>query len=347
MRRAWPVQLLAVGTVAGSASMLLLTGAHAAGPATSAPGVLAAAWFWQNAYEQASPPVAEAPPTTEPTGVPSGDLAVAYTQPGGASSSKQSALSFDIGSLPGGTSVTSFTFTLTLDSANPAATTFDQQGATVVACQPTRGWPAKLGADYTDAPSVDCSAAVKPKIDGDSYTFSIPAIAQSWVDDQNLGVAIVADPKNSAAPFQLVFKGAKDVKAQMTAAPPVSQSTATGGGATSTGSLATSSVPSAPMPPASTTTTTVPTGVTVPPAPVVASPPAAVVPAARPVAAVKPAPTAPTALFWLAALALGVLVLAASLVLGDGAPVAVATGAGTRLERVLRQRQDVLTARSL
>lgn len=334
--------------------MLLVPGAHAAGPTSTSPAVLQEAWFWQNAYEQANPPVAETPPTTEPSGVPDGDLAVAFTQPGGTTSSKMTALSFNVSDVPAGSSVDDFTFSLTLDSANPAATSFDAQGATIVACQPTRGWPAEMAGDYTNGPSVNCANAVKPKISGDTYTFAIPAIAQSWIDDQNLGVAIVADPTSSAAPFQLVFQGAKTIKAKMTFAPNVTTSTTSSSTAT-TGSAAAATgggpvggsapAPSVPLPADATGSTGPPAA----PPPVVASLAPATTPVTRPVAAIKPAPTAPTTTFWLAALALGALILAASLVLGDGATVAEASAStGSRLDRVLRQRDTALfTIRSL
>jgi hypothetical protein len=339
--------------MATSTSMLFVSGAHAAGPTTTSPSVLQEAWFWQNAYEQANPPVAEAPPATEPKGVPDGDLAVAFTQPGGTSSSKMTALSFDVGSVPSGSTVSDFTFSLTLDSDNPLATSFDTQGATVVACQPTRGWPAEMGGDYTDEPSVNCANAVKPKIDGDTYTFSIPAIAQSWIDDQNLGVAVVADPTSSAAPFQLVFKGAKAVKAKMTVDSAAATSTTTTPATTSVPpasgappvSGGVDSGPSVPLPADSTGSAAGPAAAP----PVVASAAPATAPVTAPVAAVKPAPTAPGTSFWIAAIVFGAVILAASLVLGDAAPVTAGAGATTsRLDRVLRHHDaDVFTVRSL
>jgi len=70
--------------------------------------------------------------------------------------------------------------------------------------------------------------------------------------------------------------------------------------------------------------------------PVVAAP-APVAPPTRPVAAVRHASAAPTAAFWLAMVVLAVLLIAASLVLGDPTPTA-AVVTRSRLDRVLRDR---------
>src|SRR5437764_5484310 len=112
------VQLAAAGLIAGSTTMLMLPASPAAA-AGGTPPVIQASWFWQTAYEQANPPVA--PPTTppsEPSGVPDGDLAVAYTgaqdSAGNKTPAKMTALAFDTTGLTPGTSVQTFTFSLTL-----------------------------------------------------------------------------------------------------------------------------------------------------------------------------------------------------------------------------------------
>jgi len=338
MRR-W-VRLLAAVLLAAGAALLLLPGGTAAAAATKV-SVLQQSWFWQNAYEQANPPVAQTPPATEPSGVPDGDLAVAYTGSSDKSSSKMTALSFDVSAVPAGSSVQTFAFSLVLDSA-PTATTFDAASAAVVACQPTRSWPAVLGGDYTDQPTVSCAHKVTPTVNGSTYTFKIPAIAQGWVDDQNLGVAILADPDSAAAPFQLVFSSAKDLKADISYTPG-----ATSGGSSSGSSAGSGSGVVAPAPGGSTGGgASGPVNVSVPPAttsqpvtpPVVAASQPAAAPAAVPVAAAKTAPAIPTKAFWAAALVLGAVLLLASLVLGDPTPVAP-TAAGSRLDQVLRSRR--------
>jgi hypothetical protein len=321
--------------------MLLLPGAHAAGDVTAKPAVLQQAWFWENAYEQAQPPVAEPAPATEPSGVPDGDLAVAYTGNSDKSSSKVAVLSFDVSAVPAHSSVGAFSFSLTLDGA-PTATTFGAPAAAVIACLPTRAWPAEMPGDYTGAPSVDCGRKATPQVSGSTYTFTIPAIAQTWVDDQNLGVAILADPDAVTAPFQLVFSGAKSVSAQMTYTPPAETGGATSGPTGSGGSA---------VPPPVTTGTTGGGAFAAPPQsgvgdvlaapPVVAPSTAPVAPATRPVAVSKTASSLPPKAFWAACLLLAAILLGASLVLGDPAPVA-ATAAPSRLDRVLRERSLTL-----
>jgi len=338
LMRRW-LRLLAAALLTAGAAMLLLPGGTAAA-ASDKVGVLQQSWFWQNAYEQANPPVAQTPPATEPSGVPEGDLAVAYTGNADKSSSKMTALSFDMSTVPAGSTIDDFTFSLTLDPA-PTATSFDAQSAAVVACPPTRSWPAVLGGDYTDQPTVACTQKVTPAVAGSTYTFKIPAIAQGWVDDQNLGIAILADPDSAAAPFQLVFAGAKDVKADISFTPAATSTESSSGNTGGSGSVVvpatggdSGGAPAGPV------------GITVPPAtttqpasaPVVAASPAPAGPATTPVAAAKTAPSIPTKAFWAAGLVLGALLLLASLVLGDPTPVAP-TAAGSRLDQVLRSRR--------
>jgi hypothetical protein len=343
------LQLAAAGLVGSSGVMLLLPASHAVA-ANSAPAVIQGSWFWQTAYEQANPPVA--PPTTppsEPSGVPDGDFAVAYTgaqdSAGNKTPAKMTAVAFDTTALTPGSSVTTFTFSLTLDT-QPAATSFGAQDAKILACLPTRGWPATppTGGDYTDEPTYDCTNGVAPSVSGNVYTFAIPAIAQTWVDDQNLGVAVVPDPKNTTAPFQLVFTGAKTIKASMayTAAaplpsePPAPPPPDNGGGVTNPQPATGGTVPG-PIPGG------VETSAPPVPAPVVAPSTPAV--SATPVAAIRPASSAPSAGFWVAAALLGVLMLIISLVLGDPSP-AVTAGGRSKLDQVLRDRgSDAFTVR--
>lgn len=346
------LQLVAAGLIAGSGTMLLLPASHAAA-ASLTPPVLQASWFWQTAYEQANPPVAPpAVPPSEPSGVPDGDLAVAYTgaqdSAGNKTPAKMTAVAFDTTGLAVGTSVQSFTFSLTLDT-QPTATTFAQQDATIVACLPTRGWPATppAGGDYTDEPTFDCATGIKPEVNGNVYTFKIPSIAQTWVDDQNLGVVVVPDPKNTTAPFQLVFTGPKTIKASMayTPATPLpseppapTPTTGTGGGVVNN-------------PPPATDGGSVPGysgGVVSGPAPAstpVVAPSPTPLGSTTPVAAVAPASSLPSAGFWIAAAILGVFMLIVSLVLGDPSPP-VTAGGRSKLDQVLRDRgSDAFTVR--
>jgi hypothetical protein len=363
VRRA--TRLVALVALATPGLSLVGTGVAAAAPGLPAansakPGVLQTAWYWQTALRQADPPVdPNEVPVTEPSGVPEGDFAVANTNSDG-SSSKLTVLAFDIGSVKPGTTIDDFTLTLTLDTS-PEATSINTAAASPVACLPTRAWPVGDPGPMADAPAVNCSAKVAPKVDGNSYTFKIADLAQSWVDDQNLGVAIVNDPANTTTPFQLVFTGVKTVKATMQATAPVKTTTPSGdsgndtggnagtdGGSTSGGSTTggTSSGGGTPvsLPPV---TVDVPSGAptteTVDPgtgqAPQVAGDTAGS--PVTTVAAADPAPSAPSSAFWIAGGALALLLICVGVVLADQR-VPVPAAATTRLSRVLRDRERQL-----
>jgi hypothetical protein len=196
-----------------------------------------------------------------------------------------------------------------------------------------------MGGDYTDEPAVDCSTKVKPKVNGSTFTFEISQLAQSWIDDQNLGVALVNDPDNTSTPFQVVFTGPKTVKATMsytpgTATPPLTTPVTTTGGGTTSGlgsSMASSgSVPPAPVgnvPAVGGATTGADTGQ--PPQVAPSSP------QLKSVAKATAASSAPNRTFWIGAAAFALLLLLMSLVLGDQ-PQPAGAGGGSRLDRVLR-----------
>jgi hypothetical protein len=341
------IQLAVLTALAGPGVVAVgpVTVAQAAGTHTAKPGVLQTAWFWQSAIEQANPPVAPpAAPPTEPSGVPKGDVAVANTATDG-SSSKQAAIAFQVGALKSGATVNSFTLSIDLDTGS-GATNINSSAAPVIACLPTRLWPAKEGADITDAPPTDCSSKVPAKVKGNTYTFAIPAIAQTWVGDVNVGVALINDPDNTQ-PFQTVFS-VKSIKATMsytpalaTPAPSVGGSTGLGGngtgngtGTTSAGSTAGgSTTPPAPvdLPASGPTTTTAPGNGQAPQV-------ATTTPQTKPTALAKRAPSMPSNPFWLGAIAIALLIVVAAAVLADDA-VPVPNATTTRLGRVLRERE--------
>jgi hypothetical protein len=344
---------LAVLTVLTGPGVVLLgpvTAAQAASSQTVKPDVLQTAWFWQTAIQQANPPVAPpAAPPTEPSGVPDGDVAVANTASDG-SSSKQTALAFQVGALKAGATVTKFTLSLDIDASG---TNVNADEAPIVACLPTRLWPAKAGASYTDAPPTDCATKATPKVDGDTYTFEISGIAQQWVGEANVGVALINDPDNTSTPFQAVFS-VKSIKAEMTYTPPIAPppvdtgntgqlggvGAGTGNGA-GTGSVSTGSTAATPpapvtLPPTGPTTTTTPDAGQQPQV-------AGTTPSTAPAALAKPASSSPNTAFWLAAIAIALIVVVAGVVLADDA-VPVPTATTTRLGRVLRERERLRQA---
>jgi hypothetical protein len=335
---------LALATLAVAAPGAAIAATGGATGGSTKPTVVQAAWFWKTVTEQANPPVVPPATAPEPSGVPSGDLAVAYSGDSSGGSSKMTALAFDLSGVQPGSTIDSFTFSVTIDSST-SATNVGATAAPIVACLPTRLWSPADGGDYTNAPPVDCTNEVKPTVSGNTLTFVITELAQSWVDDVNLGVGLVNDPKNTTTPFQAVFTGAKTVTASMTSSPPVAAPPSAGAvavppPATSTGS-GTGSVASGPVAPA------VPmTGALAPPPATTTGPPAAapqVAPSApstvstKPVAAIRAASALPGAPFWIAMVAiLGLLVLT-SLVLGDPIPARVAVRR-SRIDRVAHTR---------
>ena len=344
------LQLAVLLALTGPGVVLLgpVTAAQAAGTQSVKPAVLQTAWFWQTAAEQANPPVPPpATPPNEPSGVPKGDLGVAHTSADD-TSSKFAVIAFQVGALKPGATVNSFKLSLTIDGSG---TNVGSSPAPVVACLPTRLWSAGEGQDIGNAPPTDCTNKAIAKVSGDTYTFDIAGIAQDWVGDANVGVALVNDPANTQAPFQAVFS-AKSIKASMTYTPPLTappppaaSTPGLGGsglgngsgaaGSSSSGAGTTAPAPSGPVNlPASgpTTQTTTPSGET----PQVA--PSTTTPATTPAALTKPDSSHPNGAFWLGALAIAVLVVVAGVVLADDA-VPTPTATTTRLGRVLRERE--------
>lgn len=346
------MQLAVLGTFTVPGVVLLAPGAWAqpmqsAGSAhTLKPAVLQTGWFWQTAYQVVNPPVAPpATPPTEPSGVPKGDLGVANTSNDGGST-KMSAIAFQLGGLTNTATINKFTLSITLDSS-PSATQVNSSAAPILACLPNRMWTPAEGGSYTNEPTFDCSTSAKPTVKGSTYTFSIANIAQQWVGGPNVGVVLVNDPTNTSTPFQAVFS-AKSISASMSYTLPVVAPTnghtgqlggagagngngsAVGGSTTGT----TAAAPPAPvnLPPTGPTTTTTP--ITPAQTPQVAP----TTPATTPVAARKPASSMPSAAFWVAALAIALLIVIAGVVLADD-NVPTPTATTTRLSRVLRARE--------
>jgi hypothetical protein len=328
--------------------------AFAASARTVHPQVLQASWFWQTAEEQANPPVSPGQlPATEPSGVPAGDLAVAHTS-NDASSSKLTAVAFSLGAAARtGTTIDAFTVRLTLDQSSGAGNVA-ASSATVVACLPTRLWPAGAGADISSAPPVDCSAKVPAKVSGSTYTFELAPIAQQWVGSANLGVAFVNDPGNTQTPYQTVFTGAKSINVSMTYTPPPApvavthHSSSGAAGSATTGSAnysgtATSpaSVAAAPPPSLGATTVQTPPDASVPPQVAPATPANAGASAQRPAA--KTAPARPSVPFWLAAAAIALLLAVAWAIVRDVA-VPIPSVSTSRLGRALLEQRRARVA---
>lgn len=200
------VRVLGVCTLAGAGLLPGMFSPALASTATSR--LLQTNWFWY--HQVSSAPVATSPaPDPEPSGVPAGDLAVAYdhgtaTDPD--SPSKEAYLAFDVSAIPARAVVTGFTFRLTEDLADPGAAALDQAAGAVplVACVPLVNWAPGSGTDFAQKPTDDCSHPVAATFDpaAHSFTFRVPALATGWVRDVNYGLAVREKP-GYQQPFQL------------------------------------------------------------------------------------------------------------------------------------------------
>lgn len=211
--------------------------AHAA---TADVKVETASWFWASQTANAVPNAPALPP--EANGVPKGNLPVAFkgeTEKDAAGDTvakpdKETYLAWDIYFLPEGSTVDKFTFTLFLNPDaeqlfTPAFTppTQSSKGGqpALIACLPTAGFGEGEAESYAIKPADDCTNRVFGEFDDktQSYTFDATTFAQDWVDGtaDNFGLGIRPDEDPNQAPFQLVFKGAADVKATITYTPAV------------------------------------------------------------------------------------------------------------------------------
>lgn len=335
-------------------------------PATAAPNskvpLAHSAWFFTTVANQVGAP---APPVAEPTGVPQGDYAVAFTADQSGNSSKETFLQFGLPHGAASSTVTAFTLSLSLDSS-PTAPQAGAQGSPIVACLPTRGWTSGEAQDSSGQPTVECSHAVAGVWKGDTVSFAIAKLAQSWVDDTNLGIALVNDPKNKTQPFQAVFSGGKQIAATMGYTPGTTSTPTTPPHHHSSPPQSPTHNPSPPPPSGGTTTTpsipsaSVPTGggsTTIPSgpnaqAPVVAGTTpggtAAGTNTAQVAASVGHTSSVPPKGFWAAAACVMILLVGAALALDDHRFVSPTTTRRSRLDRLLRDpaRLATFTTRS-
>jgi hypothetical protein len=203
-------------TIAIAAGCAMAFACPAAAAASGKVRLARSAWFVTTTTNQVGAPVSS--PVAEPTGVPKGDDAVSFTEDQSGASSKETLLQFALPHAAAASTVTKFTLTAQLD-ASPTAPQAGARGAPVVACLPTRDWIAGESQDSSGQPPVDCAHAVAGVWKNDTVTFEISRLAQSWVDDTNLGVALVNDPKNKTQPFQAVLSGGTHIEATMSYTP--------------------------------------------------------------------------------------------------------------------------------
>jgi hypothetical protein len=340
-----------VATTAVALGAVFPFGAVAARADTAVPLVDQANWFWA---EQVGGTIPGSPGVPFPTGIPdqtvpkgSNDLAVSGNpaqqnkEPKGVD--KEAYLSFGLATVPAGSTVNSFTFTVPLDQAANSA--YDPNAVPVLmACAPKGGWGqgaiGQNGDQFDGKPQDDCANAPEGTFDAakKTYTFDITDLAAKWAKgDFNFGVAI-RNADDYTTPFNLVLGPVEKITAAVDFSPPAPVVVPT----------------TPPVPPVDNGTVTPPstggyTGGTVTPPlvdvpapqPQPQTPPVAPVTAPRPVVQVAATPlTQQSSLdgaFWLAMLAGIGLLGVVSLVLGDP-EVAVATSRDRGLDRALRRR---------
>lgn len=335
-----------------------------AAPAWAAAGgsvpLARSAWFHTTVANQVSAPAGL--PVAEPTGVPAGDDAVAFTADQTGASSKETVLQFALPHDAASSTITAFTVSMSLDSS-PTAPQAAAGGSPIDACLPTRGWSTGAAQDSTGQPTVDCSNAVAGVWKGSTVTFSIARLAQSWVDDTNLGVALVNNPKNKTQPFQAIFAGGKRISATLRYTPATTGTTKPprhhhstppptthhhhaptqlGGGATTT-----PSIPNVGVPNDGTTVSTGP-GAQSPLVATTAPSGAGAVQPDRSASLPGQASSLPPKGFWVVAACLMILLVGAALALDEVRPRTPARTGSGRLDRLLHdpKRLATFTARS-
>lgn len=340
------------GAGLGGAVLLVAGVALPAAAATTAhPAVLQSGWFGVHPEDQAGQSV-----PVNASGVPQGDLAVAYYGDSDTAPNKQTFVAWNLAQLPAKAHVSTFSVTLTVDLSAPTQSLTPPK---LVACLPQGTWPAGANQDAARGePPLDCSHSVAGVYSGGAYTFNVATYAQKWLNDVNVGIGIRNAP-SSTTPFQIAFKGAPQIKATVDyvvatakANHPITHasapaSTPSGSGTTSGGS--TTSGPAAPpagtvFPPSSSgTLTTTPApgqqpqlAPTTPAAPTAGSPSTS----SRHVAvAIQAGSRLPTTGFWVAGVLLALTLIAVSLAVGDVNPVDPARRRISRLDIVLRARR--------
>jgi hypothetical protein len=193
--------------------------------------VSALSWYWREQPGVIGGTGAAPPQAIPDPSVPSGDVAVAGPEGPDSSGSgsgplDETYLSFDVATIPAGSTITSFRFTLPVDSSGKNA---GGAGAPVIACTPQSSWAggeeaASFGGKPADSCPID-APKVTSTSGGKAFTTDIAAIAQQWVraGALNLGVAITDNPANKSTAYQIVFgpqAALTNVRATVTYVPP-------------------------------------------------------------------------------------------------------------------------------
>jgi hypothetical protein len=312
-------------------------GMSAASADTTQPRVTQGAWYWADKSVVVGPEVLT--PPEQLTGVPAGDLAVAFKKDDGNKPDKVAYLAWDVSAIPAGSTVSKFELTIPVET-DPKAVQAGPSDLKLVACGAIGDFsPASAGA-FSDRPADDCGAAAPGTYDAakKTWTFDVAPYANAWAHgDPPSGIGILPAP-DSAVPFQVVFKGPATVtttveftpppvvQPTVDVTPPVVQPPVDNGG--------TGVVGPPPIVPAQATPAPQPAPTAAPP--VVSTPVHPVTPVAKGIT--FPSKSGLPGAFWGGALAAVLLLGVASLMLGD-ATVAAEAPRGRTVTRSLRERQ--------
>ena len=313
----------AVGVTAalGAVACLGLAGAVPAYADTSyRPSLDASNWYWAGERPALAPAPAPAFPTDLPSqasGIPAGDVGVAYLN----STDKVTALQVGVASVPIGATFTSFVLTMHLDG------TMESNGpAALSACELLDPFVDAPGpSSYAGVPTASSAACADGIYNAatTSYSFNLASVATDWAGGTPVSGLLIEPKAASTTPFNYAFDK-KSITMTASYLAPVAAAPAV-------------APPAAPPP-----VTRVNPGIVSFPAPPVQSLPLVVTPAApapAPQTAPVPVTIAPAAAtqvpfpvdqlrpdgaFWAGGVALALLLLTLSIVLGDPlAPVPV------------------------
>lgn len=187
--------------------------------AEEAPGT--GAYFWQGKQQSvvAGQPNPVVGADTDADGVARDELAVAVTAPG--RTDKETFLQWDLLALGPNDTITGFVVTVPLSESGPnpdPAQNTVQSGQTpeLQACMPKGGFGSTDAGSYDTKPEVDLAVCVPGSFDAakKAYVFDVTPLTATWLTDSNNGIAIV--PIALDQPFQVVFKKIDAITAAIT-----------------------------------------------------------------------------------------------------------------------------------
>ena len=333
-------RVLGRGGAALAVALLPLAVAAPARADSGQPQAVKTAWYW--AEKATTTPVTTLPTLPDPanaaSNVPDGDLGVGYVLDQLSAKDKTAAVDVDLTSIPLGSTFSSFVLTVPVDTAATTVGTPDISACENIDTFTDGAAPQAL----TAAPPYAAPTCVKGALAGGRWTFDLTSMANEWSQGTPaFGVSLIPTllPTTDMRPFSTALKGKNAITTKAVWSPPAAE-------------------PSTPDVPAEPVAPTVPVvapppvlsggGGVVPAAPDVQQPAVAVPDAPTPQAnpapqavAIRPAAFAPRSLtpstqWWVAVLAVGVLLGLAWVTQNDPLVPAPADARRARFARAVR-----------